>query len=80
MADLEFLELTLSGDGFPHDRDRRGRRVLVTLPFDHAEERESCTYVCTRGGAHLYVRETLDQIKNALDQLNEEDRHPHGPD
>jgi hypothetical protein len=72
MEPMIFLELTTRRTvGFGSE----GSKVLVHLPVDHVEQRfdgdEEYTYVSTGGGAHLYVHETLTEIKALLTALSE---------
>lgn len=75
LADLGLaaLELTLSGE---RATASRGRRVIVSLPFDHAEERGGYTYVRTAAGADLYVQESISKIRELLIEAKQLDTDP----
>jgi hypothetical protein len=69
MEEIQFIELTKRGS-----RDK----VLVCLPFDHAEARSdevypgrSHTHIRTKGGVDLYVAESVGDIRAMLAALAE---------
>lgn len=72
MTDFHYLLLTLAdhqdGRNTPDDR-----RVLVSMPFDLAEQRDGHVWIRTAGGADLYVDEDLDEITALIDRVESGD-------